>query len=92
MQPLRTRLFLSYLAVLLVGMGLATLLAWRLVETLYLDTQRENLLAQANLTAATLQGQPLPVQFAQPYSQTSNALPGIHTRLLSDQGVVIYCP
>jgi signal transduction histidine kinase len=88
--PLRSRLFVSYLLILLLGMGLAALLAWRSVEGLYLDTQRENLLAQASLTAAALQGQSLPGGAAQPYSQTSNVMPGIHTRLLSEQGAVIY--
>ncbi len=85
---LRGRLFAYTLAVLLLGMGAAALLAWRAVEDLYLETQRENLLAQARLTAAALQGQPLPVQ-NQPYLQTSNAQPGIHTRLLSEQGAVV---
>jgi len=88
--PLRSRLFLNTLAILLLGMGLAALLAWRSVEDLYLNTQRENLLAQASLTAAALQGQPLPANAAQPYSQTSNLAPGIHTRLVGDQGAVIY--
>jgi signal transduction histidine kinase len=92
---LRNRLFLNYLAILLLGMGLAALLAWRSVERLYLDTQRENLLAQASLAAAALQGQPLSNATAAPnsageYSQTSNLAPGIHTRLLSEQGAVVY--
>jgi signal transduction histidine kinase len=90
-MPIRTRIFLNTLGILLLGMGLAALLVWRAIENLYLDTQRENLLAQASLTAAALQGQPLPA-LAQPYSQTSNVAPGIHTRLLSDQGVVIQLP
>ncbi|RPH61406.1 MAG: HAMP domain-containing protein, partial [Chloroflexi bacterium] len=90
-MPIRTRFFLNTIAILLLGMGLAAVLAWRAVENLYLDTQRENLLAQASLTAAALEGQPLPA-LAQPYSQTSNVAPGIHTRLLSDQGVVIQLP
>ena len=99
-MPIRTRIFLNTLVILLFGMGLAAALSWRAVESLYLETQRENLLAQANLTAAALrdspgfstgQEQPLPA-LAQPYSQTTNALPGIHTRLLSDQGVVIQLP
>jgi heavy metal sensor kinase len=89
---LRTRLFLNTLAILLLGMGLAAALSWRAVENLYIDTQRENLLAQASLTADTLQGQPIPVQFAQPYSQASNVMPGIHTRLLGGQGAVIPLP
>ena len=87
--PIRTRLFLSYLAVLMLGMGLAVILAWRLVEALYLETQRENLLAQAQLTAAALQGQPLSNIPAEPYVQTANILPGIHTRVLGEQGAVI---
>src|SRR3989304_5143666 len=87
--PIRTRLFLSTLTVLFLGMGLAFILAWRSVESLYLETQSENLLAQAQLTAAALQGQPLPDIPAEPYSQSANILPGIHTRVLGDQGAVI---
>ncbi len=87
--PLRTRLFLSYLAILLLGMGVAITLAWRGVEALYLETQRENMLAQAQLTAAALQGQPLSNIPAEPYLQTANVLPGIHTRVLGEQGAVI---
>jgi signal transduction histidine kinase len=86
---LRTRLSLSFLALLILGMGAAALLAWRLVENLYLETQRENLLAQARLTAAVLQGQPLPSELVEPYLQTANAQPGIHTRLLTEQGAVL---
>ncbi len=87
--PLRSRLFLSTLAVLLLGMGLAAVLTWLAVEQMYLATQAENLLAQAKLTAATLQGAPLPGEVAQPYLQTSNVQPGIHTRILSEQGGVV---
>jgi hypothetical protein len=62
-MPLRSRLLIHSLAILLLGMGLAALLAWRSVERLYIATQRENLLAQASLTAAALPacsaGQPL---------------------------------
>ena len=90
MQPVRFRLTMGYLSVLIIGMGLAAGLAWVSVETLYLSTQRENLLAQAKLTAAALRGQPLPLQLAEPYSQTTNALPGIHTRILGEQGAVIF--
>ena len=85
---LRTPLFLNTLAVLALGMSLAAFLSWRAVEALYLDNQRENLLAQASLTAAALQGQPL-AGAAQPYSQTTNLQPGIHTRLLAEQGAVV---
>jgi two-component system sensor histidine kinase BaeS len=87
--PLRSRLVLSNLVVLLLGMSLAAALAWKSVEMLYLATQRENLLAQASLTAAALQGQPLPDASDSGYFQTTNVLPGIHTRLLGGQGGVI---
>lgn len=87
---LRTRLFWNTLTILLIGMGVAALLVWQAVETLYLDTQRENLLAQANLTAAALQGQPLPPIQTQAYSQTMNTQPGIHTRLLNQNGAVVF--
>jgi signal transduction histidine kinase len=83
------RLSLTTLAVLLFGMGLAAALAWLAVEQLYLNTQRENLLAQAQLTASALQGSPLPTLPVEPYSQTSNVLPGVHTRLLGEQGAVV---
>ena len=86
---LRSRLFLDHLAILVLGMGLAALLSWRAVERLYIDSQRENLLAQAQQTAAALQGRPLPGPASEVYSQSSNALPGIHTRVLGDQGAVI---
>ena len=70
-------------------MTLAGALAWLAVERLYVNTQRENLLAQARLIAAALQGATLPTEYVQPYSQTANALPGIHTRLLSEGGAVV---
>jgi signal transduction histidine kinase len=75
--------------VLLTGMGLAAVLVWLAVGKLYLDTQRENLLAQAQLTASALQGAPLPETPVEPYSQSLNVQPGIHTRLLGEQGAVL---
>jgi signal transduction histidine kinase len=87
--PIRLHLSLNTLAVLLVGMGLAGTLAWLAVGRLYLETQRENLLAQARLTAAALEGAPLPQDASQPYLQTANAQPGIHTRLLGESGAVV---
>jgi len=87
--PMRLRLSLSYLAVLLLGMSLAAVLAWLAVESLFLSTQRENLLAQARLTAAALQGATLPDQSTQSYSQVLNVQPGLHTRLLSEGGAVL---
>ena len=87
--PIRTRLTFTTLAVLLTGMGLAAALAWMAVGRLYLETQRENLLAQARLAAEALQGTSLPNLPAEPYSQATNVQPGIHTRLLSEQGAVV---
>ena len=87
--PLRTHLLLNYLAILLLGMGLAGVLSWRLVENLYIETQRENLLAQAELIASALQGQALTELPAEPYSQAANVQPGIHARLLGEEGAVI---
>ena len=46
-MKLGTRLTLSYLALILVGMGILTPLTWLAVERLYVDTQKANLLAQA---------------------------------------------
>lgn len=86
--PIRTRLTLTTLAVLLIGMGLAAILSWLAVERLFLDTQRENLLSQARLSAAALQGQPIPVS-SEPYAQTANAQPGIHTHLLEEQDAIV---
>jgi len=88
MQTIRTRLSLNTLIVLALGMTLATVLAWQAVSGLYVNTQRDNLLAQAKLIATALQGQALPTN-PQPYSQTSNVAPGIHTRLLTDGGAVV---
>src|SRR5512138_2827294 len=89
MQTIRTRLSLNYFLVLLLGMALASILAWLAVERLYVNTQRENLLAQARLIAASLQGSPLPTEAVQPYSQTSNVAPGGHTRVLSEGGAIV---
>ncbi len=89
MQTIRIRLSLNYLLVLVLGMTLAGALAWLAVERLYMDTQRENLLAQARLIAAALQGNTLPTESVQPYSQMLNTAPGIHTRLLSEGGAVV---
>ncbi len=89
MQTIRTRLSLNYLIVLFFGMTLAGALVWLAVGELYVDTQRENLLAQAKLIAASLQDSTLPAQPAEPYLQTSNVMPGIHTRLIGDSGAVL---
>ncbi|MFZ5881976.1 MAG: ATP-binding protein [Chloroflexota bacterium] len=88
MQSIRARLSLDTLLVLALGMTLAAVLAWQAVAALYIDTQRDNLLAQAELLAAALQDEPLPAN-PQPYSQASNLAPGIHTRLLTENGAVV---
>jgi signal transduction histidine kinase len=80
---------LSYLAVVLTGMAIAILLAWLAVERLYLNAQRENLLAQAQLVAAALGSEAPPIAGSVPYSQASNVLPGIHTRVIDPQGAVV---
>ncbi len=87
---LRRRLILSHLLVVLTGMLLAGLLTWISVERLYLRSQSENLLAQAKLIAAALQDAELPLQASEPYSQTTNIQPGIHTRLLTEGGGVAF--
>jgi len=89
MQTIRARLSFNYFIVLIFGMFLAGVLAWLAVSDLYVDTQRENLLAQAKLIAAGLQDSTLPTQPAEPYLQTSNVMPGVHTRLIGDSGAVI---
>jgi signal transduction histidine kinase len=88
-QSLRIRLFLNGLAIVIVGMGLAGFLFWRAAESLYLDSRRENMLAQAELTASGLAGQPLPVAPVEMYSQVSNVMPGTHTRVIGPEGAVV---
>lgn len=87
--PIRRQLSLTTLAVLVCGMSLSAILTWLAVVNLYLSTQRENLLAQAQLTAAALQGAALPLEQGGPYLQTANTLPGIHARLLGEAGGVV---
>jgi signal transduction histidine kinase len=89
LRKIRTRLSFSHLLVVLIGMTLAGSLVWVVVEQIYLSTQRDNLLAQARLTAAGLEGNPLPINASDYYSQSTNVSPGIHTRLLDESGGVI---
>lgn len=86
---LGARLALSYLAVILICLGIVIPLAWLGVERLYLNTQRENLLAQAQLVASALGSQAPPATSAAPYTQASNVLPGIHTRVIDPLGAVV---
>ena len=83
------RLALSYLAVILIGMAIVIPLAWLAVERLYLNAQRDNLLAQAELVAAALRTETPPQASPVPYTQTSNVLPGIHTRVIDPMGAVV---
>jgi signal transduction histidine kinase len=85
---LRLRLFLAFLATLLLGMGLAAILAWGTAEGLYLQTQRENLVAQAE--AAARSSDSLAATYDSiPYNQSINTLPGIRTRMINRQGSVV---
>ena len=86
---LSTHLALSYLAVILISMGIVIPLAWLTVERLYLNTQRENLLAQAQLVAAALGSEIPQVTNTDQYSQVTNVLPGIHTRVIDPLGAVV---
>ncbi|MBE7468530.1 MAG: hypothetical protein DPW09_14730 [Anaerolineae bacterium] len=90
MTSLRVHLTLTYLVVILVGIGVAAPLAWLAVERLYLDTQKANLLAQAQLVAASLPlSEDFPIETGEPYSQLANVVPGIHTRLIEAEGAVV---
>ena len=86
---LGTRLALSYLAVILISLCIVIPLAWLAVERLYLNTQRDNLLAQAQLVASALGSEALPTADSYPYTQASNVLPGIHTRVIDPLGAVV---
>ncbi|TFG47853.1 MAG: HAMP domain-containing protein, partial [Anaerolineales bacterium] len=86
---IRLRLSFSHLFILIIGMALAGILVWLAVEDIYLTTQRDNLLAQAQLTAAALEGTLQLSPSPEFYSQTTNISPGIHTRLLDEGGAVI---
>jgi signal transduction histidine kinase len=95
LRSIRSRLIVSYLAVILLAMGIAAALAWSALDHAFLDVLRENLLAQARRVAQTVEAgetgeitdetQPAP----DPYSQTTNVLPGYHTRVIDDEGVII---
>lgn len=89
-MTLRPRLFLAFLTTLLLGMGLAAALAWVTAEGLYLQNQKENLVAQAETIARSSNpfitpsdGEPIT------YYQTANTIPGIHTRLVNPAGSVV---
>ncbi|MFN2271574.1 MAG: ATP-binding protein [Anaerolineae bacterium] len=98
-RSLRFRLIVSYLLVVLLAMGIAAGLAWAALDRAFLGVLRENLLAQAQrvaqvveaggagdmVTAGVIGG-----EFATDwYSQSSNVLPGYHTRVVDEESVVI---
>ncbi|MCP4542308.1 MAG: cell wall metabolism sensor histidine kinase WalK [Chloroflexi bacterium] len=90
-KSIRSRLIASYLLVILLAMGIAALLAWSALDRAFLDVLRENLVAQARRVAQTVEAGDMSGFGTQPdpYSQASNVLPGYHTRVIDDEGVVI---
>ncbi len=98
-KSLRFRLIASYLLVVLLAMGIAAGLAWAALDRAFLDVLRENLLAQAQrvaqvveaggaddiTTAGVIGGE----SAAGEYLQSANVLPGYHTRVVDEEGVVI---
>ena len=90
-MSLRVGLILSYLAVVLVAMLVAALIAASSVEQLYLQSQRTNLLAQAQRVATALSNLPetnsAPMQMS--IAQAANVLPGINTRIIDEKGGVL---
>lgn len=89
-MTLRRMFLYGYLAVLIMGVGASAFFTWRAVERHYLTTQRENLLALARQSADAFRGPSIPTDIHLEYSQMSNAAPGIHSRLLTDQGGVVF--
>ncbi|MDY7076460.1 MAG: ATP-binding protein [Chloroflexota bacterium] len=96
LKSIRSRLIASYLLVILLAMGIAAGLAWSALDRAFLDVLRENLLAQARRVAQTVEAGDMG-EFdvgmqSDPYSQASNVMPGYHTRVIDDTGVVILGP
>jgi signal transduction histidine kinase len=96
---LRFRLIASYLLVVLLAMGVAAGLAGVALDRAFLDVLRENLLAQVQRVAQTIEaggaGDMATVGVVggesadEAYSQVTNVLPGYHTRVIDEEGVVI---
>ncbi|HET91906.1 MAG TPA: HAMP domain-containing protein [Chloroflexi bacterium] len=95
-KSVRSRLIASYLLVVLLAMGIATPLVWSALDRAFLDVLRENLLAQAQRVAQTVEAagvDPLAADFQfAPYAQAANVLPGYHARVIDAEGVVILGP
>jgi signal transduction histidine kinase len=102
-RSLRFRLIGSYLLVVLLAMGIAAVLAGVALDRAFLDVLRENLLAQAELVAQTIESDggdldsAYVVSYAvdgtqavpEPYLQSANVIAGYHTRVIDEEGVVI---
>jgi signal transduction histidine kinase len=98
-KSLRFRLIASYLLVVLLAMGIAAGLAWAALDRAFLDVLRENLLAQAQRVAQVVEAGGandivtsgiVGGEFAtEEYSQSTNVLPGYHTRVIDEESVVI---
>jgi signal transduction histidine kinase len=96
LKSIRSRLIASYLLVILLAMGVAAGLAWSALERAFLDVLRENLLAQARRVAQVVEDggagnivtADVSVLESAPYSQMSNVAPGVHTRVIGDEGLV----
>jgi signal transduction histidine kinase len=99
-KSLRFRLIASYLLVVLLAMGIAAGLAWAALDRAFLGVLRENLLAQARRVAQVVEaGGADDIALAgivggesdenEYYSQSANVLPGYHTRVVDEEGVVI---
>jgi signal transduction histidine kinase len=103
LSSLRSRLIASYLLVVILAMAAAAGLAWTILDRAFLDVLRQNLLAQARSVAQTVEvalqasgAQPGAESgselAAEPYSQLSNVLPGYHTRVIDEKGIVVIEP
>jgi signal transduction histidine kinase len=93
-KSLHFRLIASYLLVVLLAMGIAAGLAWAALDRAFLGVLRENLLAQAQRVAQVIEtGGADDITAAgtigEEYSQSANVMPGYHTRVIDEEGVVI---
>jgi signal transduction histidine kinase len=103
LKSLRFRLIASYLLVILLAMGVAAVLAGAALDRAFLDVLRENLLAEARRVAQTVEASSRDltssyvVSYAvdgmqttpEPYLQMANALPGYHTRVIDEEGMIV---
>ncbi len=100
LRSLRSRLIVSYLLVAGLAMAVAAGLAWTVLDRAFLDVLRQNLLAQARSVAQTVEvelqasaAQPgagsASEGAAEPYSQLANVLPGYHTHVIDEEGIIV---